>query len=335
MMTNRMNGHKGRGGTVSEQLGLPAGGDTQKNSDTGQHPLRIAIVGDVHDQWSAEDAEALRQLQVDLVLFVGDFGNEAVALVRQIAALEIPKAVILGNHDAWYTATDWGRKKCPYDRTQEDWVDQQLQALGETHVGYGKLDLPQLGLSIVGGRPFSWGGAEWKYPRFYEERYGISGFESSIARIQQAIDEATSDCLLFVGHCGPTGLGDAPEDPCGRDWKPLGGDFGDPDLAAGIDYARQRGKKIPLVAFGHMHHGLRHRKDCLRRRIHIDTHQTLHLNAASVPRWVQVSGVTRRNFSLVTLVNHQVQEAALVWVDDYHHLVEREVLWQPVAALMS
>jgi uncharacterized protein (TIGR04168 family) len=183
-----------------------------------------------------------------------------------------------------------GPQKVPLRSHPGRWVDQQLQALGETHVGYGKLDLPQLGLSIVGGRPFSWGGAEWKYPRFYEERYGISGFESSIARIQQAIDEATSDCLLFVGHCGPTGLGDAPEDPCGRDWKPLGGDFGDPDLAAGIDYARQRGKTIPLVAFGHMHHGLRHRKDCLRRRIHVDTDQTLHLNAASVPRWVQVNG---------------------------------------------
>jgi uncharacterized protein (TIGR04168 family) len=137
-------------------------------------------VGDIHDQWSVDDAEALHQLRVDLVLFVGDFGNEAVALVRQIAAVEIPKAVILGNHDAWYTATDWGRKKCPYDRTQEDRVAQQLQALGETHVGYGKLDLPHLGLSVVGGRPFSWGGSEWKYSRFYQERFAISDFEASL-----------------------------------------------------------------------------------------------------------------------------------------------------------
>eukprot|EP00955_Chlamydomonas_euryale_P107171 365747-Chlamydomonas_euryale.AAC.48 len=36
-----------------------------------------------------------------MVLFVGDFGNEVVGLVAKIAALELPKAVILGNHDAW------------------------------------------------------------------------------------------------------------------------------------------------------------------------------------------------------------------------------------------
>ncbi|MDJ0703055.1 MAG: metallophosphoesterase, partial [Leptolyngbyaceae cyanobacterium MO_188.B28] len=62
--------------------------------------IKIAVVGDVHDQWEPEDALALKHLKVDLVLFVGDFGNEAVDIVREIAALDIPKAVILGNHDA-------------------------------------------------------------------------------------------------------------------------------------------------------------------------------------------------------------------------------------------
>lgn len=37
------------------------------------------------------------------VLASGDFGNENVDLVRSIADLEITKAVILGNHDAWNT----------------------------------------------------------------------------------------------------------------------------------------------------------------------------------------------------------------------------------------
>jgi uncharacterized protein (TIGR04168 family) len=44
---------------------------------------------------------------------VGDIGNEAVHLVQQIAALDLPKAVILGNHDAWYSATDWVAKNVP------------------------------------------------------------------------------------------------------------------------------------------------------------------------------------------------------------------------------
>jgi len=35
--------------------------------------IKIAIVGDVHEQWEEDDAIALKQLGVDLVLFVGRF----------------------------------------------------------------------------------------------------------------------------------------------------------------------------------------------------------------------------------------------------------------------
>ncbi|RMF27428.1 MAG: TIGR04168 family protein, partial [Cyanobacteria bacterium J083] len=105
--------------------------------------IKIAVVGDVHDLWDGEkEEEALRALNVDLVLFVGDFGNENVGIVEQISQLNIPKAVILGNHDAWYTASAWGRKKAPYDHNLEDRVQEQLDLLGASHVGYGKLDFP-------------------------------------------------------------------------------------------------------------------------------------------------------------------------------------------------
>lgn len=296
-------------------------------------PLTVAVIGDVHDQWDQGDAAALRHLGVDLALFVGDFGNEAVALVQQIADLDLPKAVILGNHDAWYSATEWGRKKCPYDRRQEDRVTQQLLALGDCHVGYGHLDLPQLGISVVGGRPFSWGGSDWTHKTFYAERYGVHNFEESVALMQQAVDVTTADHLMFIGHCGPTGLGDAPEAPCGRDWNPIGGDFGDPDLAAAIAYAKTQSKTVPLVAFGHMHHTLRHRKDCLRRQTHVDADQTLYLNAASVPRWIQVNGITQRNFSLVTLDQGQAQSAQRLWIDDQHHITRCESLYQSARLL--
>ncbi len=33
----------------------------------------------------------------------GDFGEEVIALVKRVADVPTPKAVILGNHDAWYT----------------------------------------------------------------------------------------------------------------------------------------------------------------------------------------------------------------------------------------
>lgn len=291
--------------------------------------IRIAIVGDVHDQWSDVDHQLLHQLAVDLVLLVGDFGNEAVDLVRQIAGLDLPKAVVLGNHDAWYTATDWGRKKCPYDRSREDRVQQQLDALGTAHVGYDKLDFDALNLTVVGGRPFSWGGADWKLGRFYQQYYGVSSMADSGDRICQAIDRAAYDTILFIGHGGPTGLGNTPEDPCGRDWKPLGGDFGDPDLAVAIAYAQSLGKRVPLVGFGHMHHRLRHRQDRQRQRVHWDDHPTLYLNAASVPRRVPVGNRQHHNFSLVTLRQQTVVEASLIWVDDRGQVAVADPLYQP------
>ncbi len=75
--------------------------------------IKIAVVGDVHDSWDADDAVALKHLDVDLVLFVGDFGNESVEVVRAIADIDLPKAAIFGNHDAWYSASDWGKSSAP------------------------------------------------------------------------------------------------------------------------------------------------------------------------------------------------------------------------------
>lgn len=301
-----------------------------------QSSLTIAVVGDVHDLWDAEDATALEHLGVDLVLLVGDFGNESVEVVRSVAELPLPKAVILGNHDAWYTATDWGRKLRPHPEV--DQVQQQLDLLGAAHVGYSKLDFPDLQLTVVGGRPFSWGGSEWKNQRFYQERFSVNSFDESTARIAAAAASAAYETVLFIGHCGPTGLGDQPEAPCGRDWKPLGGDFGDPDLAAAIEQTRSIGKTVPLVAFGHMHHQLRHTKERLRTAVATDASGTVYLNAARVPRRVETDAGHKRNFSLVQLEAGVVTQISLVWVDSEFCLCSEQVLYRsphPVAQLAS
>lgn len=274
---------------------------------------RIAIIGDVHSQWSWTDNQLLQKLAVDLVLFVGDFGNEDVSIAKIVSELELPKAVILGNHDAWFSATSWGQSQCPYDRSQEDWVQAQIEILGDSYVGYGQRSFPQFNLAVVGGRPFSWGGDQWRNQKFYQSRFGINGFAESTAKIVAAAESASAKQLIFIGHNGPTGLGDQPEDICGRDWVPIGGDFGDPDLAAAIDRLQSQGKSIPLVAFGHMHHQLRHRTDRLRvpaRQIG----QTLYLNAARCPRVVNYPPILH-NFSIVTLQDGRVVEASLIWVD--------------------
>jgi uncharacterized protein (TIGR04168 family) len=283
---------------------------------------RIAVIGDVHSQWDLTDNLLLKKLAIDLVLFVGDFGNEDVLIAQIVAELELPKAVMLGNHDAWFSATSWGQSQCPYDRTQEDRVQAQIEILGESYVGYGQCSFPQFNLAVVGGRPFSWGGDQWRNQEFYQSRLGVSNFAESTAQILAAAEQTTMEQLILIGHNGPTGLGDQPEDICGKDWAPIGGDFGDPDLAAAINQLQARGKSIPLVAFGHMHHQLRHRKDQLRvpaRQIG----ETIYLNAARCPRVVNYPPILH-NFSIVTLQDGQVIEAKLIWVDQQGEIQRSE-----------
>jgi uncharacterized protein (TIGR04168 family) len=299
-----------------------------------QREVKIAVIGDVHACWEPEDNLALQHLGIDLALFVGDFGNESVEVVRCIADLEIPKAVIMGNHDAWYTASPWGRSRCPYDREKEDRVQQQLDLLGETHVGYSKLDFPQLQLSVVGSRPFSWGGSEWKNETFLRDRYGVNNFQESTAKIVTAASQATCETIVFLGHNGPFGLGDKPEDICGRDWKPLGGDHGDIDFTDAIAKVRASGKKIPLATFGHMHHNLRHTKARSRTAVAVDA-GTVYLNAACVPRIVEEQKERWRNFSLVTLKNERVAEISLVWVGENYKVVSEKLLYSDRQSILQ
>lgn len=289
--------------------------------------IKIAVIGDIHDQWEEADNLSLQQLGIDLALFVGDFGNESVDIVRCIASLDIPKAAILGNHDAWYSASPWGRKQCPYDPKKEDRVQQQLDLLGEDHVGYGKRDFPELQLSVVGSRPFSWGGLEWKNKEFLRDRYGVNNFQESTDKIVEIASKAAYQTVIFLGHNGPSGLGEQPEDICGRDWQPLGGDCGDPDFTDAIAQIRASGKQIPLVTFGHMHHRLRHTQSRLRSAVVTSEAGTIYLNAASVPRIIEQADKRLRNFSLVYLQHGIVSQISLVWVGQDFQITSEKILY--------
>ncbi len=288
----------------------------------------IAVVGDVHNQWEWEDNTCLQALGVDLALFVGDFGNEAVTTVERVAGLQLPKAVIFGNHDAHYSASKRGRKKCPYDPTKEDRVQQQLDLLGEHHVGYGKRDFEQFHLSIVGSRPFSWGGPKWRNEEFYRQRYGITGFSDSTERIMSAVKETAYPTTIFLGHNGPIGLGDKPYDLCGRDWKPSGGDYGDRDLADAIAQTRAFGKHIPLVTFGHMHHKLKNTDEYQRTAVIKDEQETVYFNAACVPRIVETDDQRWRKFFLVSLTSRGVDQIRLVWVGEDGAIAQEEIYYE-------
>ncbi|KAL0282096.1 UNVERIFIED_CONTAM: hypothetical protein Sangu_2971200 [Sesamum angustifolium] len=261
---------------------------------------RIAIVGDVHDDWSLEeDTKALQLLKPDLVMFTGrfsvphllcDFGNENVDLVESISKLDFPKAIILGNHDAWNTQKFSAREK--------DAVQLQLEFLGDEHVGYGRIDFPNLKLSIVGGRPFSCGGEHLFRKKLLTARYGVHNMDESAKMIYEAALGTPADhSIIFLAHNGPSGLGSNLDDICGRDWIPGAGDYGDPDLAHAISQLKQTTKlQIKLIVFGHMHKNLAYGQG-LRKMIAIGDDNIIYLNGAVVPR-VKPMGKEQANYAV-------------------------------------
>ncbi|XP_047948212.1 uncharacterized protein LOC125194182 isoform X2 [Salvia hispanica] len=313
---------------------------------------RIAVVGDVHDDWSfEEDTKALQLLKVYylaitslcdqfivcfnlcvlsgflLVISVsgkcsrilccsqaGDFGNENVELVKSISNVDFAKAVILGNHDAWNTQKFSAREK--------DAVQLQLECLGDEHVGYRRMDFSNLKLSVVGGRPFSCGGPQVFRKKLLTARYGIHDMDGSAERIYQAAVGTPADhSVIFLAHNGPTGLGSNMDDICGKDWIPGGGDFGDPDLAHAISQLKETTKlSIKLVAFGHMHKQLTSGNG-LRKMIVVEDDNIVYLNGAIVPRVKTISsneqGVasgTLRAFTVADISNGNLEKITETWV---------------------
>ncbi|KAH9300071.1 hypothetical protein KI387_011654, partial [Taxus chinensis] len=282
-----------------------------------------------HDDWDTQqDAKALRSLKPDLVLFTGDFGNENVELVKGIGSLDLPKAAILGNHDCWNTAQ--------FSSTGEDSVQAQLACFGKEHVGYDRLDFPQLKLSVVGGRPFSCGGPKIFHPRLIAKRYGVKNMKESARKIYETALGAPYDhAIVVLAHNGPTGLGSNKNDICGRDWFDDGGDHGDPDLAEAISFLKNNSQfKTPLVIFGHMHKRLAN-IDNSRTMLVIGDDGIFYLNGAIVPRVEDLTsesvdgttsfngnyscddqncGTTKRVFTVLDLINGKPRKITEVWV---------------------
>jgi uncharacterized protein (TIGR04168 family) len=306
--------------------------------------VRIVTVGDVHGCWNFEqDSKALQFLQPDLVLFTGDFGEENLEIVQSVANIEFAKAVILGNHDCWYTKRFSGSEK--------DKVQLQLECLGKEHVAYERLDLPLIQVSVVGGRPFSCGGKPLFRNKLLKARYGIKDMDGSAKRIQKAALGTPEDhFLILLAHNGPTGLGSGLNDICGKDWDLEGGDHGDQDLASAISLLKENNQiSIPLVVFGHMHKELTHGNE-FRKMIVVGTDNTIYLNGAIVPR-VKSFGDdddkrnlddecplssseakgTARAFTLVELSKGRVTRVAESWVSvvgDRTTLKEEHILFE-------
>lgn len=234
----------------------------------------LTIVGDVHNRWRAADVIHLERGKQDLVLFVGDLGDEDVDMVREIAALRAPKVVMLGNHDAWQS---FGIRR-PTPKLLES-----LDLLGNDHLAYTTREIPSAAVTLLGARPFSWGGQSLRSPELYDQLYGVRTMRQSAARIADAAREAMHRDIVVLAHNGPLGLGHDPRDIYGKDFGKPGGDWGDRDLALALQRLEQMGLRVPVVIAGHMHHKLVHKKGEERVRF-VRRGQTLFVNPAVVPR---------------------------------------------------
>ncbi|KAL6973903.1 hypothetical protein U1Q18_028088 [Sarracenia purpurea var. burkii] len=285
--------------------------------------VRIAVVGDVHDDWNLqEDTKALQLLRVDYskdkwfldsgcsrymtgdasfftCLKIKDGGHVTLEDNKKKKVIGIGNIGDFGNENVELVRSvadlkfakavilgnhdAWGTQQ--FSERRKDQVQLQLECLGEEHVGYCHLDYPILKLSIVGGRPFSCGGEELFRKRLLAARYDVHDMDGSAKRIYEAaLGVPDGHSAIFLAHNGPTGLGSNINDICGRDWFFGGGDHGDPDLARAISHLKETTKlSIPLVVFGHMHKELAYRNG-FRKMIVVGDDNTIYLNAAIVPR---------------------------------------------------
>lgn len=276
---------------------------------------KILVVGDVHRQWRDADRTFLEGGDHDLVLFVGDLGDEDVELARAVAELRTEKAVMLGNHDAWQSFT----RKRPTRKLQEI-----LEVLGEDHIGYGVRELYRGGISIIGARPFSWGGADIRSPELYGELYGVTDMETSAQRIVEAARSAQHRDILVLAHNGPFGLSSAPQDIYGKDFGRPGGDWGDLDLQLALERMAQHGWRVPCVVAGHMHHRVMAPRNAFRER-YVMRGGTLFANPAVVPRIRPLSdGSTVGHFLQMTWSAGALQSWQEIWVDQEGRVRETE-----------
>ncbi len=248
----------------------------------------LGVLGDIHTQFDQLDADVLDAQAYDAILAVGDLASlrpgTDIETARGLAALKTRTFVHPGNHDATtpaqlfaeVTGSDFLAEWCAQGQAER--VAELRAALGlHTLTGYSRHSVG--GLSVVAGRPHSFGGTRLGCAAYLERAFGIDGFEASAARIEALVAEAPSD-VVVLAHNGPFGLGDGPGDIWGCDFRSEPEDFGDPDLAAAL--ASPACLRVRAVVAGHMHHRVKGTKND--RTWAVERDGVLFVNAACVPR---------------------------------------------------
>ena len=252
--------------------------------------IRIGVIGDLHTHWDEVDVVQIDRAGYDLVLFTGDLGGgtrgSSLRIASVMSHLRTPTLVMPGNNDT-ESIVD-----LQAELTHQGGIGKLLKmrkglSTGDADAtvrlcGYSVHRLEQSpDVSLIAARPHSMGGALLSFPEHMRATYGIHGVEQSAERLCSLVDQVETERVVFLSHNGPFGIGAAADDMWGCDFKPNGGDWGDPDLAAAIEHAARRGRQVLAVVAGHMH--LR-TKSGAERPWRCSRNGVEYINAARVPR---------------------------------------------------
>lgn len=251
--------------------------------------FRLGIIGDLHTHWDEIDLAQISRADYDLLFFTGDLGGgtpeSSLRVARAMAWLQQPTLVMPGNNDT-----------CDIDELAAELAHQsglsQLLSIARndadpvspiTLCGYSRSRIRVGGreIALLAARPHSMGGPDLSFPEYMRDTYGIDSLDDSARRLTALVDDTETEELIFLSHNGPYGLGAEANAIWGCDFKPGGGDWGDPDLAAAIDHARARGKRVLAVIAGHMHLRTKQGEE---RPWRVEADGTLYINASRVPR---------------------------------------------------
>src|SRR5258708_34514019 len=114
-------------------------------------PIELILVGDVHCLWDDVGASFL-EARGATAIFVGDYGDEDVALVERIVAIRATKVLTFGNHDAWHAMHGRGPREA---------VQRQLAAAGDAFIRYPTRQVPRGRLARHRPRPGRVGGGRF------------------------------------------------------------------------------------------------------------------------------------------------------------------------------
>lgn len=289
--------------------------------------MRLAVIGDIHGFWDANDTAFFNDSDYDALLFVGDLPHLTGGLdvARELARLDRPAWLIPGNHDG-VTAPQllaemkgWQALRRSMAAGMARRVRRLTQALGAVRLRGFALETLADDLGLLIARPHAMGPDKFYYGSYLKRRFGVRDFDDSAETLKSLVAVAPQR-LLVLAHNGPAGVGNTQDAPWGCDFSTEYGDFGDPDLRAAIDHAHETGRQVQAVVAGHMHH---RSKNGSQRYTAAQRDGTLYINAARVGRHRN-----RDNWRhhICMHMNGDDCDAETVWIDANGREMERTSL---------